>query len=134
MKSKIYSMYATATDSLGKEHIVTIVGELNQAIETEIATDEIQVPIKNRLEKGVISYPKRNKIRTLKYSYSICHPDDKFCEEDGIKIAKRRLSKPLGELSTKFMSCLTKDQIEWILLEELTYITKHIDRFIEREF
>ena len=133
MKAKIYSMYATAIDSLGKKHVVTIVGELSQKMDSELVSEEIEVPVKNRIEKGVISYPVRQKTRTFRYAYSICHPEDKFNKELGIEIAKKRLARPLGELKSTYTSCLTKDQVEFILLEELTYIKEHIDRFIERE-
>ena len=133
MKQKFYSMYGKAVDQNGNEHIVTIVGECVQSVETEIASEEILVPVKNKVENGIVSYPIKKKTRTLRYAYSICHPDDDFNKEVGESIAKKRLVTPLGELKTTFISCLTTDQINIILFEELNYIIENIDRFIERK-
>ena len=134
MKKKVYSMHGNAIDKNGKNHIVTIIGECTQTVETDIASEEILVPVKNKVSNGIVSYPIKRKVRVLKYAYSICHPEDEFNEEVGIELAKKRLNRPLGELKTNYISCLTPDQINMILFEELNYIIENIDKFMERKF
>ena len=71
--------------------------------------------------------------RMVTVGISICNPEDKFDEQEGIKIATRRVkNNPLGELKTPFITCLCKDQVEHILKGELNYIITNIDKFIER--
>ena len=134
MKQKFYSMYGTAVDRYGDEHIVTIVGEFIQdKVEAEI-TKEINVEDEfkpNRFVKGTLTYPTKTKIRTLTYAVSICHPDDEYDEEIGMEIAKKRIyEKPLGMLTTPLVTTLCEDQIKLILFGELNYVINNIDRFI----
>lgn len=134
MKQKFYSMYGTAIDRYGDEHIVTIVGEfIQEKIDTcvakEVNIEDEKKP--NKVVKGVITYPTREKVRTLTYAVSICHPDDEFDEELGVELAKRRINKkPLGQLSTTLVTTLCEDQIKLILFGELNYVINNIDVFI----
>lgn len=138
MKQKFYSMYGTAIDRYGDEHIVTIVGEFIQekvetCVTTEIDVEDEYKP--NKVVKGVLTYPTKVKTRTLTYAVSICHPDDEFDEELGIEIAKKRIDeKPLGQLSTTLVTTLCEDQIKLILFGELNYVINNIDQFINEEY
>lgn len=134
MKQKFYSMYGTAVDRYGDEHIVTIVGEFTQEKVEHFNTTEVNVEdekIPNKVTKGILTYPTKVKTRTLKYAFSICHQDDEFDEELGIEIAKKRIAKkPLGELTTTLVTTLCEDQIKLILFGELNYVINNIDSFI----
>lgn len=138
MKQKFYSMYGTAIDQYGDEHIVTIVGEFIQektevTINKEVNVEDDFKP--NKYTKGVLTYPTKVKTRTLTYAVSICHPDDEFDEELGVEIAKRRINqKPLGQLSTTLVTTLCDDQIKLILFGELNYVIDNIDHFINEEY
>lgn len=138
MKQKFYSMYGTAVDQYGEEHIVTIVGEfIQEKVETCI-TKEVNVEDEfkpNKYTKGILTYPTKTKTRTLTYAVSICHPDDEFDEEIGIELAKRRIyKKPLGLLMTPLVTTLCDDQIKLILFGELNYVINNIDRFISEDY
>lgn len=133
MRKKFYSMSGEAIDSEGKSHVVTVVGLCTQEKETDIVSENVDVSLWNgKSTNGVLSYPNKKIVRRLKYAFSICHPDDEFDEETGVKLAKRRLSKPLGELKTEYITCLTPEQVNMILFEELNYIIDNIDKFINK--
>ena len=68
MKQKFYSMYGTAVDRFGEEHIVTIVGEYTQEkVETEVTKEvDMEDDFKpTRMVKAKITYPTKIKVRTL---------------------------------------------------------------------
>jgi hypothetical protein len=138
MKQKFYSMYGTAVDRFGEEHIVTIVGEYTQEkVETEVTKEvDMEDDFKpTRMVKAKITYPTKIKIRTLTYAVSICHPDDEYDEEIGVEIAKRRIcEKPMGQLTTSLVTTLCEDQIKLILFGELNYVINNIDRFINENY
>ena len=133
MSRKIYSMYGTAIDKNGVEHVVTIVGEYTTRKDVNWNTVNVDVPVnENKTVEGVLSIPRKQVIRTLKYAYSICNPEDKFDEEECIRLTTKRIkNNPLGELETKYVTSLCKDQIEIILFGELKYIMENIDKFIQ---
>lgn len=133
MSRKIYSMYGTATDSNGQNHVVTIVGEYTNKKELEFNESEVDVVVNdNKTTTGLLTVPRKQMVRTLRYAYSICNPEDEFNEQEGIRIATKRIkNNPLGELKTKYVTSLCKDQIEIILFGELKYIMDNIDKFIE---
>lgn len=134
MSKKIFSMHDTAVDKEGVQHEVTIVGVYTNVNEHESKTKEVNIELENgEFVKGFLTIPKKQRMRTLRYAYAICNPEDKFDEQEGIKIATRRVkNNPLGELKTPFITCLCKDQVEHILKGELNYIITNIDKFIER--
>lgn len=136
MKQKFYHLVGKAIDSNGLEHIVTIVGEYTKGTEEFTETANIRVERKeNDIVDGLLLFPNKIKVRKLRYAYSICHTDDldKYDEELGIDLAKRRLvTKPLGELETKFKTSLCEDQIKLILFGELKHIIDNIDKFINK--
>lgn len=134
MKEKFYTFNGKSKDKNGIEHIVTIVGKFTQEKVDEFVTKEINVEDEkkdNKYVKGLITYPVRKKKRTLTYAVSICHPDDEFNEDEGIRIAKKRIEeKPLGQLQTTLVTTLCEDQINFILFGELNYVINNIDKFI----
>ena len=134
MKRKIYHMHGKTTDQNGLEHVVTMVGESTQETEEKNVATPISVINENdRKDEAILIEKEKQKIRKLRYDYSICHPQDvpNFNEELGVTIAKRRIkSRPLGELTTKFRTSLCPDQIELILFGELKHVMDNIDKFI----
>ena len=135
MSTKLYSFHTTAIDQNEKPHVVTIVGQFKSCKEeVDHITDLNVVWGPNKETSGTMIYKTKRPIRTLTYAYSICHPEDTFDEQTGIAIATRRLkTDPMGELKTKYVTCLCKDQIEHILQGELDYLSRNIDKFIEKK-
>ena len=134
MSKKIFSMHDTALDKEGVQHEVTIVGVYTNKNEHECKGKEVNIELEDgKIVQGFLTIPKKQRMRTLRYAYAICNPEDKFDEQEGIKIAtKRTKTNPLGELKTHFITSLCKDQIEHILQGELKYIINNIDKFIEK--
>lgn len=131
MSRKIYSMYGTAVDKNGQNHVVTIVGEYTNKKENKYIGEELEVEHYGKNTTGFAFIPTKQMVRTLRYAYAICNPEDKFDEQEGIRIATKRIkTNPLGELQTKYVTSLCKDQIELILFGELKYIMENIDKFI----
>ena len=134
MKEKIYSMHGTAIDNNGQEHEVTIAGVYTQVTTYETKHKLVQVPIDDdKSVDGYLSFNRKQIKRNLKYSFSICHPEDDFNEEFGIqKAIKRAKTSPMGELETKYITTLCPDQINIILYGELQHIINNIDKYIEK--
>lgn len=134
MSKKIYTMKGEAVDRNGVKHIVTMVGEYVQENEYDIAEDIVDVVDEfdeHKVVQGVLTYPTKKRKRTLTYSFSICHPDDEYNEDIGVKIAMRRIKRnPLGRLETNLITTLCKDQINLILFGELNYVIDNIDKYI----
>lgn len=128
MKNKVFHIYGTAVDKDGEEHVVTMVGELTKTKEkaleeSENHGDSITLKCKTRWT------------RTLKYGFSICHTSDlnDFNEELGVQIGLRRArTSPLGELTTTRVTTLCDEQVKMILLGELQYVVKNIDKYIKK--
>ena len=135
MPKKIYKMHGTATDSQGQKHIVTMIGRFETLKEERVVEDDVDVLLTpTKSTKGTIYYPVKRPIRKLTYAYSICHPEDTYDEAVGESIATRRLdTDPMGELTSKYVTCLCKDQIELILFGELKFVMANIDRFTSKQ-
>lgn len=131
MRTRYYTLFGEALDKEGGSHIVTVVGEYTQF--KEDSTEEVDIFDDDGV-KWVATRPVKKQKRVLRLAYSICHPDDNFSKEEGIKIAKRRLKegKTIGELLTYDFTMLNPDQCEMMVLNEVGHIIKHIDTYIER--
>ena len=133
MKAKFYSLYGKAVDAEGKEHIVTVVGKLEQKRKQTVFTDNMSVGIKpGAFVDGVLMYSKKVFNRKLTIGMSICHPLDEFNEETGIEIAKSRIKRGdnLGELETSTVTMLTEDAIMAELFVKLQHIIDNIENFL----
>lgn len=133
MKEKIYSLYSSAIDKKGLKHEIVMVGIYNQVKSDEVVTRKVLVPVKeNKNITGTLTFSKPEIKRNLKYAFAICHPTDVFNKEQGKKLAIKRARKnPMGEMETKLITTLCKDQIKHILKGEMNYVVKNIDKFIE---
>jgi hypothetical protein len=68
------------------------------------------------------------KTKSFNMGWAICSPDDKFDEEYGIELCKKRFHrKPLTTQSGTF---LTHDMIRAIMKNEADYIEKHFDEYV----
>lgn len=135
-KEKYYHVWMEATDRNGERHFVTVVGRLTQKTVRECRVMETRVRGRKpkSLRDGVITYDEKMLSRKLTIGLSISHPTDEFNEEEGVRVAKRRIKNGdiLGELETSYATMLTEDAILGELMVKLMYITKNIDKYINR--
>ena len=131
MKEKFYHISGKAVDSNGLTHYVTVVGK--RIRETEHSFEETPVYNDSGSEQGVLMFKVKNKIRKFTMAYAICHPDDEFNEEIGIRLAKRRIeTDPIGTVESYNVTMLNDDQNEMMVLTELAHIIKNIDKYITK--
>jgi hypothetical protein len=133
-KIKYFHLYGNATGSDGKNHIVTIVGKLEQGSMRKEFKENVPVEYKEgSFVDGVLSYPSNKLLkRKLTLGVSICHPHDTFDEQIGIDIAKKRIEKgeTLGSLETSNVTMLTEDAIMGEILVKLQHICNTIDEWL----
>ena len=107
---KYYHVYGKTKTEDGKKHIVTIVGKFEQSRELTGVKEIVDVETKpTNFVKGELTYEIKLLKRKLTLGLSICHPSDKFDEEVGVEIAKRRIEDgyDLGSLETSNVTMLT---------------------------
>ena len=133
MKEKVYSLNGSAVDSEGRLHRITIAGLYTQETEFEPRQKIVQVPIdENKSVDGCLLFSRKQVKRKLRYGYAICHEDDVFNEEIGVKLAlKRAKTSPMGELETKYVTTLCQDQIKHILQGELKHLIDNVDKYMK---
>ena len=140
MAEKFYHICGRAYDDDGKMHIVTVVGKVKQGSEkVDVKLDANDIPIfvnRNGFEMKTnelnISFKEKRFSRELEIGVSICHPLDKFSEETGVRIAKRRIKNGdiIGTLRTNDLSMLTQDGVYAELLVKLNHIKDNIEKYI----
>ena len=140
MAEKFYHICGRAYDDDGEMHIVTVVGKVKQGSEkVDVKLDANDIPIfvnRNGFEMKTnelnISFKEKRFSRELEIGVSICHPLDKFDEEIGVRIAKRRIKNGdiIGTLKTNDLSMLTQDGVYAELLVKLNHIKDNIDKYI----
>lgn len=134
-KIKYYHLNADAVDSNGVKHKVTVVGKFVQKYVHKPFTEKATVNLKrNKTVNGHFTYDRKVLERTLTIGVSICNPTDDFNEEEGIRIAKKRIEegKDAGKIMTNSVTMLTEDLILAELLGKLTYITSNIESYIAK--
>lgn len=140
MAEKFYHICGRAYDDDGKMHIVTVVGKVEQGSEkVDVKLDANDIPIfvnKNGYDIQAndisINFKDKRFSRKLEIGVSICHPLDKFDEETGVRIAKRRIKNGdiIGTLRTNDLSMLTQDGVYAELLVKLNHIKDNIEKYI----
>ena len=133
MKTKFYHLFADGVDSKGVKHTVMVVGKFTQSYVKSPVTENVKVEVKpNSFVKGELSFKRKQLHRSLTVGVAICNPADKFDEEIGIKLAKKRIEKgeDAGTVETNDVTMLTKDLILAELQCKLDFITKNIDKYI----
>ena len=70
----------------------------------------------------------------LRLAKSICHPEDEFDMEYGIKKCMKRLKKgeSIGKLSTEEYTMLTSDNCQMIVDHKADHIASHIERYLPK--
>lgn len=71
------------------------------------------------------------KLLVLKVSYSICHPQDAYCEQTGRKIAERRLKHGKYDVYALPDCEFDSDFIVDILDAKACFIITHIEKYIK---
>ena len=140
MAEKFYHICGRAYDDDGKMHIVTVVGKVEQGSEkVDVKLDANDIPIfVNKIGDEIqandisINFKDKRFSRKLEIGVSICHPLDKFSEETGVRIAKRRIKNGdiIGTLRTNDLSMLTQDGVYAELLVKLNHIKDNIEKYI----
>lgn len=134
---KFYHVYGKTKTDDGKEHVVTVVGKLEQLREKKEFNEEVEVEVvPTKFVKGNLSYNVKQFKRKLTLGVSICHPLDDFDEEIGVEIAKRRIEnrQDVGSIETSSVTMLTEDAILAELVVKLNYILEHIEEYISEDF
>lgn len=132
MKTKLFKLIDDVIDENGKKHTITLVGKLTEDKETVLNAERAEMNVE-KCSDGVLIYNKTNKYRLLQYAFSICHPEDEYDEEVGVKIATKRIKNmPFGSLKTYQLNTLRDNQVNFILLGVLLYIKKNIKKFIKQ--
>ena len=131
MKEKFYNVSGKAVDANGETHYVTVVGKLEKFVEHYV--DETPVHNDSGSVYGVLLTNEKRKVRQMTLGYAICHPDDEFDEEFGIRLATKRIeTSPVGTLISNNVTMLNDDQNEMLILTELCHIIKNIDKYISK--
>lgn len=117
-------------------HIIMVYGELWE----DGKIDGLAVfPCKfTRDGKTVLEYEDKNttsllfshpysRTKHFNMGWAICNPEDKFDENVGIELCKKRFRK--NDLTTQCGTFLTKDMIYAILANEILYIKNNLDKF-----
>lgn len=133
MKTKYYHVYGKTKTDDGQEHIVTIVGKFEQTRKPTEVTEEVDVESKlGSFVKGELKYKVKLLNRKLTLGMSICHPTDKFDEEIGVEIAKKRIEqgRDLGTLETSNVTMLTEDAIFAELMVKLNHVLDNIENYL----
>ena len=140
MAEKFYHICGRAYDDDGKMHIVTVVGKVEQGsekVDVKLDANDIAIFVNKNgydIQANDISINFKDKrfSRKLEIGVSICHPLDKFDEEVGVRIAKRRIKNGdiIGTLRTNDLSMLTQDGVYAELLVKLNHIKDNIEKYI----
>lgn len=68
--------------------------------------------------------------KELYLGFAICSPEDDFDQDTAIRICKRRFKKPIVTQNGRM---LTPDMIDAIMVNEIKYISEHIDLFLPKK-
>lgn len=132
-KIKYFHLYGNAVGADGQNHVVTVVGKLEQERKPIEFTEKMAVEYKpGSFVDGELKYTRKVFKRKLTIGASICHPYDSFDEEKGTEVAKARIEagNNLGVLETSSVTMLTDDAIMAELLVKLQYLTENIGDYL----
>lgn len=135
MRPKFYHAWAKATSQDGTPHYITVVGKLEQGKKSELIAENADVPYgKNKISKGILTYDYKKFNRKLTLGLSICHPHDRFDENVGVDIAKKRIEKgdTIGVLETSNLTMLNEDAIMAEIIVKLNYISIHLEKYLKK--
>lgn len=129
-KVKYFDIHSQAING----SVITIVGKVETGTAHHEITEGIPVQLSaNSIVGGSLTYQIKHFHRTLTIGLSICNKRDEFNENEGIRIAKKRIEKGnnVGIVETDNVTMLTDDQVIALLFAKLTYFTAHVDKAIK---
>ena len=135
-KIKYYHRSGEVTLKNGTTRKVTIVGKFEQTRKpTTIVEDAIVDVYPGKYVDGVLMFSRKILERKLTLGMAICAPSDKFDEEYGIKLAKKRINQGinLGTVYTNDVTMLTKDACEAELENKFKFISNNLEKYIPAE-
>ena len=135
-KLKYYSVYGKVSDEYGNERYVTVVGKLELTREQVYHQEKVPVETKpNKVVEGVLTFKEKELRKKLTLGMAICHPEDEFSEEKGVRAAKRKIESGdiLGSLETSNVTMLTEDAVMAELLVKLTHIGGCLWRYLPEQ-
>lgn len=115
-KVKAYTTYREFFDDMGHKHTVLVHAELTI--------------LRVNIEIVPFVYQKKM-LKSLNMGWAICSEEDTFDLQTGIKLAKKRFYRNMGELQTTNRNFLNDDMIEAIIENEVKYIISHPDKYIK---
>ena len=130
---RFFHVYGNAVDKNGEKHYVTVVGKLEQTRKKTEVTEKVDVETSfNSYVKGELKYNVKKLNRKLTLGVAICHPSDKFDEEVGVEIAKKRIEQgnDIGSIETSNVTMLTEDAVFGELMVKLNHILSNIDEYL----
>lgn len=133
--TRYYYVSGEATSKDGSKHMVTVVGRLVRRRMDVDVTEDVTVDDHGRQRAGRLMYKTKRLKRVLTVGLSICHPEDTFDEQEGVRVAKRRISKGyyIGSIETGDVTMLTGDAIMAELQVKLRHVSEHIDEYLPVE-
>lgn len=81
--------------------------------------------------EGILLNRPYTRTRYFNMGWAICSPEDKFDENIGIEICKRRFRK--SPLMTETGLFLTKDMVQALIENEIKYIKSHWNKFVRNQ-
>jgi hypothetical protein len=135
-KIKYYHRSGEVTLKNGTTRKVTIVGKFEQTRKpTTIVEDAIVDVYPGKYVDGTLMFSRKILERKLTLGMAICAPSDKFDEEYGIKLAKKRINQGinLGTVYTNDVTMLTKDACEAELENKFKFISNNLEKYIPAE-
>ena len=135
-KIKYYHRSGEVTLKNGTTRKVTIVGKFEQTRKpTTIVEDAIVDVYPGKYVDGTLMFSRKILERKLTIGMAICAPSDKFDEEYGIKLAKKRIKQGinLGTVYTNDVTMLTKDACEAELENKFKFISKNLEKYLPAE-
>lgn len=129
-KVKYFDIHGQAANG----SVITIVGKVETGTVHHEITEGVPVQLSNNSTVGgSLTYQIKRFHRTLTIGLSICNSKDEFDENEGIRIAKKRIEKGnnVGIVETDNVTMLTDDQVIALLFAKLTYFSAHVDKAIK---
>lgn len=85
------------------------------------------------IDLGLVQF-KSFKMKYFNIGYSICHADDVFDEETGLKIAtKRCYNRPMAEYLSPYLGEFRDDMVDTVLDLKQKYILDNYDAFVNKK-
>ena len=90
--------------------------------------------VKTFEEKITMTVEMPTKKFVLRLAKAICHPEDEFDMETGIKKCKKRIKKNqgIGKLTTEEYTMLTPDNCQMIVDHKADHVASHIRKYIPK--